>query len=125
MQLSKKRKDILKKRVLASNRRHYYINDKLEQRAIIKIGLEKCTENNTVAIFEDGMDCDCVKYSRTYHKKSFSVMEYIRFKNETYESAEGPVSVGYGKPSKHPIESHSRDLAAEAYENGHPHVVYI
>ena len=65
MQLSKKRKDILKKRVLASNRRHYYINDKLEQRAIIKIGLEKCTENNTVAIFEDGMDCDCVKYSRT------------------------------------------------------------
>jgi len=125
MQLSKKQKDKIKKRVLASNRRHYHINDKLEQRAIIKIGLEKCTENNVVAIFEDGMDCDCVKYSRTYHKKSFSVMEYIRFKNETYEWADGPVSVGYGKPSKHPIENYSRDLATEAYENGHPHVVYI
>jgi hypothetical protein len=71
------------------------------------------------------MDCDCVKYSRTYHEKALSVMEYIKFKNDTYDWADGPVSVGYGKPSEHPIESHSRDLAMEAYENGHPHVVYI
>ena len=99
--------------------------DLLEQRANLKIGLENCTENNIVAIFEDGMDCDCVKYSRTYHKKALSVMEYIKFKNNTYAWADGPVSVGYGKPSKHPVESHSKDLAAEAYENGHPHVVYI
>ena len=54
-----------------------------------------------------------------------SVMEYIKYQNETFEWADGPVSVGYGKPSKHPIESYSRDLAAEAYENSHAHVVYV
>ena len=99
--------------------------DPLEQRASLKAELEDCTENNIIAIFENGMDCDCVKYSRTYHKKALGVMEYIKYRNDTQDWADGPVSVGYGKPSEHPIESYSRDLAAEAYENGHPHVVYI
>ena len=124
MQLSKKDKKSWKRHCWLYQGR-YRNNDELLQRAKIKIGLEQCIENGKIAIFESGMDCDCSQYERTYHKKAMSVMEYIKYQNETFEWADGVVSVGYGKPSEHPVESHSKDLAAEAFENGHAHVVYV
>lgn len=123
MELSKRDKKRWKRECWLHQGR--YRNDKLLRRAELKIDLEQCIENGKIAIFESGMDCDCSEYERIYHQKAMSVMEYIKYQDETFKWADGTVSVGYGKPSQHPIESYSRDLAAEAYENGHAHVVYV
>jgi hypothetical protein len=85
--------------------------DPLEQRANLKASLENCTENNKLALLVEGMDCDCGQFSRTYHEKAFSVMEYLKFKKKAFEGVDGTVSIRYGKPSDYPIEGDLKMIA--------------
>lgn len=96
--------------------------DPLAARAKLAEHIHACTENGKVAIVSDGMDCDCVRscHSSLRVAAPFAIEREV---NEIHESAEGPVSVCIVKPSEAP-ENWSRDLALEAFEDGHPHVVY-
>ncbi len=50
------------------------------------------------------------------------MIRFERDRNSMYEWADGPCNLTPCHPEDLP-ESYSRDLAMEAYEDGHPHVV--
>lgn len=78
---------------------------------------------NTIYVVYGGMDCDCVQFTC---KTSFStLLEYKAWVERLYFDAEGPV--WHNRCSKIAYDKHnekSRDLALEAFEDGHPWVVY-
>jgi len=96
--------------------------DRLAARAELAQKIRTCAKNGEVGVVESGMDCDCLKYVHSYLLAAvpFAVERWI---DESYEAAEGPLCVGVEHPDKLP-ENESRDLALEAFEDGHPHVVY-
>lgn len=83
-------------------------------------------ENGEVAIVWSGMDCDCNNYTdqvSIINSDWKSIRDHV---HETYKWADGPCGYYITKPSKaQELEYHSRDLAMEAFEDGHPHVVYM
>lgn len=82
--------------------------------------------NGQIGVIEQGMDCDCSSYHREYLRPMFtSVAQYKHWANKQYENAEGPHSIFI--VDAHSIDrsrNASRDLALEAFENGHQHTVY-
>lgn len=65
------------------------------------------------------MDCDCARYS--YAATFDNVDDALEWREGQYMGAEGPTSV-YLVDEVDPPES--RDLALEAFEDGHAHCVY-
>ena len=54
-----------------------------------------------------------------------SVMAFIKARDDKAAWADGPFNWVVEKPSRESEYSyHSRDLALEAFEDGHPHVLY-
>ena len=77
-----------------------------------------------IAINTDQMDCDCVRYTtgRTMDAVPRRAVErYIE--EEVYGAAEGPIYWLSICQPEHKAEHTSRDLALEAFEDGHPHSV--
>ena len=75
-----------------------------------------------VAVWESGMDCDCVRFRGFRTIIDASISAFDREENYAYETAEGPISLWVESPLKK-REHHSRDLVLEAFEDGHPHSV--
>lgn len=95
----------------------------LEDRAALAQHIKDSTVDGMVCRYESGMDCDCVQFAYERNIPAPTVIEFERDRDSAYEWADGPLHIGIGEPVDEP-ESHSRDLAMEAYEDGHPHVVY-
>ena len=95
----------------------------LAERAEIAPHLRACHENGKVAIVQSGMGCDCVKYCHSSIYDGMTAIQFQRERDSAYEWADGPIGIRFCRPSETP-DSYSRDLAMEAYEDGHPHVVY-
>ena len=83
--------------------------------------------NGRVGVIVSGSDCDCVSYYREC-VTNLPAGAFIHQKETEHHEAylDGPESVRYVTPSViDPSNNHSRDLALEAFEDGHPHVVYV
>lgn len=100
----------------------YKPDDWLEHRAELKARIARNTENGLVALVESGRDCDCVEYCHSWLHNHLTPYLFDKIVNDTHSWADGPVHIGMCKPSERP-EAYSRDLALEAHEDGHPHVV--
>ncbi len=99
---------------------HHNIND----RAALLKALDRSTDDQgMVCQVESGMDCDCVKYTHSHVRHRLSLMDEWMALEKAYEYAEGYMHIYFVPPKERP-ESYSRDLALEAFEDGHPHVVY-
>ena len=97
--------------------------DRLAARVDLQRELDAATVNGKIGIIDSGMDCDCAQYCHVSRRDAMSVIAYEVYAKRAYAGAEGPMLISMCRPDELP-ESWSRDLAAEAYENGHPHVVY-
>lgn len=84
--------------------------------------LRKVAENGKVCVVESGRDCDCVQFVHGAIRDASVPRKLIRDEESAWEWADGPLYFSYVRPSERP-DSYSRDLALEAYENGHPHFV--
>jgi hypothetical protein len=76
-----------------------------------------------VYFINDGMDCDCVRTTRACRSKNGYT--FLKDCEAIYEGAEGPEHIQV--VSRKEYEDHTtqtRDLALEAFEDGHPHNVY-
>ena len=86
------------------------------------------TPNGMIPVWEYGRDCDMVSYGNAYILKAPTFRDWQKHVDETYYWAEGPVGISilpsWDEYLKARGQSYSRDLIAEAHENGHPHVVY-
>lgn len=86
--------------------------------------IKSVAEHGEVAVVESGMDCDCVQYSGHVTITTADVRAVEDHIAERLAWADGPINFRLMKPSEaRGLVARSRDLALEAYENGHQHVV--
>lgn len=82
-------------------------------------------ESGRLGVVRDGMDCDCTQYHREYAVDFRGLVAFARYESDHYDSLDGRESTRYASPSDiDRARNASRDLALEAFEDGHPHVVY-
>jgi len=96
--------------------------DKIARRFSLARRITEKQQDGKVALVVDSMDCDCVRVIDSYivNAAPFLIEQEIE---RIYEGAEGPTSIWIESPDDMP-EPSSRDLALEAFEDGHQHVVY-
>ena len=84
--------------------------------------VKECNEHGVVALCHWSRDCDMCE--ATYREEIEAVPAVIDQRiEELLEGAEGPMQFWVQRMSD-PFESTWRDRALEAYEDGHPHVIY-
>lgn len=94
------------------------------QRPALHARIADVAVNGEVSINMDQMDCDCSRWTSGYVVPATPRLVERRIE-QVYLDAEGPVfSLWIDAPEKK-ADYYSRDLALEAYENGHAHVVYV
>jgi hypothetical protein len=97
--------------------------DYLSERARLKAAIEQRSEKNQVAVVFNGRDCDCVEYEGVVYKVPATVTHVEHCIDQYGQWADGPFGWEIKKPSSK-VKRQSRDLAMEAFEDGHAHVVY-
>ena len=98
--------------------------DRLAAQADFAKRIADHAEGGKVAVVHGGRDCDGVEFHGLVHILPATAVHVDRFLNEIHECAEGPTWWNLERPSvAEGIESSSRDLTMEAFENGHPHVL--
>ena len=103
-----------------------YTEDYLAKRVELLETIAAKSEGGKVAIVHGFMDCDGGRVDNLVTILPATVVAVEAFRNKSLEYAEGPVWMNLDKPSDtEEIETSRRDLAAEAHENGHPHVLHI
>lgn len=97
--------------------------DYLAERAAIAATLSEYADaDGYVGIVESGRDCDCVQYCHGARRKFVGAFQFEKERQDIYSWADGPVHVTLCPVDELP-RSYSRDLALEAYEDGHAHCV--
>lgn len=101
------------------------IHVRLSRRWELMARIDECRrDDGKMWVSESGMDCDCVSYSGHLHECEANLRAYEKLGYEINEWADGPFNI-YPITEEQAAESRprSRDLAMEAYEDGHPHSV--
>jgi hypothetical protein len=87
--------------------------------------IKECAEDGQVATVWSGRDCDCVQYECEVRCCEATPQAVEALADRVYEWADGPCGFYIERPSvASQLRYSSRDLAMEAYEDGHPHVIY-
>ena len=96
--------------------------DRLTIRHRLKQTIDRYAVDGMIAINYDQMDCDCSQWFSSVVVPAHAMI-VERHVDQTYYHAEGPVRWWLSSPETK-VEYSSRDLALEAYEDEHSHVVY-
>lgn len=113
------------KRLWRRELRDAQYTDALASKSAFKARLDSLSVNGYVVICVNSVDCDMTHASYTRLIPA-SLMACQCEEADIYNGAEGPTSVDYASPyDVEPNQYETNDLALEAFENGHPHVVYI
>ena len=100
----------------------YGADERINEREAIMACINACERDGMVWVSQSGMDCDCVQFTGSYAIQIPATLQaYWGYAVPAYEHAEGrmSISISASRPSHN-----SRDLALEAFEDGHQHVVY-
>ena len=101
------------------------IPDKLAERQRRAERLASLAEDGRICIVSSGMDCDGCRWSGRVYEFDAIPFAVERFIEKEYEWADGPLRLELASPSEcEEVEYESRDLALEAFEDGHPHCLY-
>ena len=120
----KKNRHLLKGSNIKAVRKLKPVQDVINERGSILAEASRFITDAEVGVIWSGMDCDCVSYTRS-SVVSANPIKLHKYIVDSYDCAEGPLSyrfVPVDVANKHQYTS--RDLAMEAFENGHSHVVY-
>jgi hypothetical protein len=119
--------------------RSHDIRDYLAERGMIAAKISQVLEVGTytdyakgykvhgphVAFVTGGMDCDCATWENHVTMLPALPRYVMKAIDDMYEHADGRRHYRLMKPSEAlKLKRTSRDLALEAFEDGHPHVVY-
>ena len=101
-----------------------YVEGKLARKQRLKDEIISSTENNEFALNISSTDCDHYHSVSSFtYNSDMPLMEIFKRVEELYEYCEGPTNHWISKPSEK-AQEYSRDYALEAFEDGHPHVIY-
>lgn len=110
---------------LIGNRRVHWVHSSIEQRAGYRRILDTCVEDGKIGYVRSGMDCDCTQYRREDVRPApAGAFVFQREEDEHQSWLDGPESTYWLRPSETEKSYRSADRALEAYEDGHPSVVY-
>lgn len=99
------------------------LDSRINDRAGLETQIRTHSKAGQIKIVESGMDCDCNRYTGKVHVIQASAKAYWELMDRLSNWADGPFSLRI-VPFDTEITYSSRDLAAEAFENGHAHIVY-
>ena len=95
-----------------------------EKISVIK-EINSFAENGKILVIVGGCDCDGSQYYGRCYVMDANYTTVSNFENDQSHWADGSIYFDYDKPSNEGEYSYSsRDLALEAYENGHNHIIY-
>ena len=97
----------------------------INYRAQLAAEMAPNVEGGWTFIVWSGMDCDGSQFAGVARKQRAVLVPVWKHIENQYEWADGPANFYFARPSvaKNIREVH-RDLALEAFEDGHPHVLY-
>ena len=102
-----------------------WIHHTINERAQIAAAIQEHSVDGKIGIVTRGRDCDCVFY---HHENIIDVptpMSWQLEQDRAQEWLDGPETTVFTSPLKiDKGRNESRDLALEAHEDGHPHIVY-
>ena len=99
--------------------------DYLQQRAVMAEHIRGCSEDGRIAIVTAGMDCDGSAWANRVSLVDAVPRKVEHYLERYYAEAEGPQSHELARPSQvADLHAVHRDLAMEAYEDGHPHSLH-
>lgn len=120
--LNDKAKRLLRKAVKMMNGDR---QDRLAQRWKLKRVIDANKERGRILIVESGRDCDGCEWRDRTHTIPATVTHYLACYTLRCDGADGPIWWNIDRPSaKHHYRASTRDLALEAFEDGHDHVLY-
>lgn len=101
------------------------IDNVINQRARLAQAIAAATVDNRYGVIIRGMDCDGTRYEReTIEEAPRSIYAFWRETENAAAYLDGPCNTFYVRPEEVRDGYYaSRDLALEAHENGHPHVL--
>ena len=95
-----------------------------QKRATILRQVVEYAENGKIAMVNSGMDCDCSRWENSVSVIRATVKSVDKWTDDFYGNAEGPQSCRLERPSvARKLQHSSRDLALEAFEDGHPYSI--
>lgn len=102
-------------------------DQRINRRAEVDAMLERFASDDGWVYFEvSGMDCDGVQYSGGRDQCRANRQAYEEMMEGVYDGADGPVYVQpITEEQAQVVEYRTRDLGMEAFEDGHPHVLYV
>jgi hypothetical protein len=98
------------------------IDSRINQRFALQKRINDCAVDGKIWVAESGMDCDCVEYTHSAYQIEASIQAYDGEYDRIAEWADGRFNLIIYKADDLP-EAYSRDLALEAFENGHPYSI--
>lgn len=100
-------------------------SDWLAERAAEREHYVSCIEEGFVGVVRTGMDCDCSAYHREGVYPALPYRLWLRQEDRHASWLDGPERTHVVRPSDiDPHNNCSRDLALEAFEDGHPHYIH-
>ena len=86
--------------------------------------VKEFAERGKIAMVNSGMDCDCSRWENAHSIIPATVEAVDKWVDDFYANAEGPQSYHLERPSvAKQLQHSSRDLALEAFEDGHPYSI--
>jgi len=86
--------------------------------------VKEFAESGKIAMVNSGMDCDCSRWENAYSIIPATVEAVDAWVDHFYSNAEGPQSCHVERVSvAKRLQRSSRDLALEAFEDGHPYSI--
>ena len=117
-------------RVLSFLNRHYAdslyraTQDRVRRQQFLQ-SIARCAEGGKVAVVWSGRDCDGSRYENSVAIVEANKKALESHIEHSYEWADGPCAYYIERPSvARELKHSSRDLALEAFEDGHSHVIY-
>jgi hypothetical protein len=105
--------------------RSAHIDHLINDRARLAAEMGDYAEGGEVITVWGGMDCDGSQFAGVCRRHNALVVEVWKYIEDRYNWADGPTGYYFAQPSvAGGIEESHRDLALEAFEDGHPHVLY-
>jgi hypothetical protein len=123
--LHTERNELLNMVARVGNRNNSDVHYRINERAALEQDVrEHTTPDGYIWYQSGGRDCDMCESTDRPSRMRASLIEWQRYINRLYEWAEGPVWFWLVKEENLPECKHgSRDLALEAFEDGHSHIV--
>lgn len=101
------------------------VHDAINFRAKVAEQVSRVAVSGRIGYFTHSMDCDCAYGEYRQNRSASDIFSLAQDIERLYEDAEGPTGYSITAPFEEEFSHSSRDLALEAFEDGHPHSVHF